>query len=57
MTMSVTQFLKDVAAKGYGPGARWLKADFHVHLPSSDDYTYKADDAYARLGASLNPRR
>lgn len=51
--MTVSQFRQTLRAKGYGPGATWLKADFHVHLPTSQDYGYKADDAYERLGDAL----
>lgn len=51
--MTVSQFLKDLRAKGHGPGADWLRADFHVHLPTSEGYKYKRDDAFARLGAAL----
>lgn len=51
--MTVSEFRRQLATKGHGPGASWLKADFHVHLPTSDDYLYKGSDAFARLGAAL----
>ena len=30
-----------------------MKADFHIHLPTSHDYKYKEADAFERLGKSL----
>ena len=51
--MSVDEFRRNLRAKGLGPGARWLKADFHVHLPTGHDYEYKEADAFERLGKSL----
>jgi hypothetical protein len=51
--MTVSEFRRQLAAKGSGPGARWVKADFHIHLPTSNDYRYRGQDAVARLGAAL----
>lgn len=51
--MSLTQFQHSVTDKGIGPGARWRKADFHVHLPTSSDYEYKDPDAFEKLGKAL----
>ncbi len=51
--MTVSQFRRDLRAKGHGPGANWLKADFHVHLPTSQDYKYRDNDAFTRLGVAL----
>lgn len=51
--MTISEFRRTLRAKGHGPGATWLKADFHVHLPTSQDYEYKSDDAFARLGEAL----
>ncbi len=44
-------------AKGHGPGAKWLKADFHVHLPTSHDYQYGDIDSFALLGQALEDAR
>jgi hypothetical protein len=52
--MSVQQFKSHLAKYGVGPGARWRKADFHVHLPGSSDYEYKDSDAFERLGRALD---
>lgn len=51
--MTVSDFRRNLKGKGVGPGANWLKADFHVHLPTSHDYEYKGDDACERLGKAL----
>lgn len=51
--MSLQEFQKNLERNGYGPGARWLKADFHVHLPTGHDYEYKSEDAFERLGKAL----
>lgn len=51
--MIVNEFRKELKKRGIGPGARWLKADFHVHLPGSGDYEYKGPDAYEQLGSAL----
>lgn len=51
--VTVREFHRNLRAKGHGPGANWLKADFHVHLPTSHDYKYKGDDAFERLGKAL----
>ena len=31
--VQVKEFLKQLAKKANGAGARWLKTDFHVHMP------------------------
>ena len=51
--MPINEFKRNLAVKGYGPGARWLKADFHVHLPTGHDYEYKVDDAFEQLGRAM----
>lgn len=51
--MTVSEFRRKLRAKGQGPGASWLKADFHVHLPTSNGYEYKGDDAFKCLGKAL----
>ena len=50
---AIGEFGRNLRSKGRGPGANWLKADFHVHLPTSHDYEYKGDDAFERLGTAL----
>ena len=51
--LAIREFGKNLRAKGQGPGANWLKADFHVHLPTSHDYKYKGNDAFEYLGKAL----
>ncbi len=51
--MTASKFRQTLSAKGIGPGANWLKADFHVHLPTSHDYEYKGDDDFELLGKEL----
>ena len=51
--MTVSEFNRNLMARGYGPGARWLKSDFHIHLPTSHDYKYKQADAFECLGKAL----
>jgi len=51
--VTVREFRRNLRARGHGPGANWLKADFHVHLPTSHDYKYKGDDAFECLGKAL----
>ncbi len=51
--MTVSEFRRNLRGKGHGPGANWLKADFHVHLPTSHGYEYKGDDAFELLGKAL----
>jgi len=51
--MTVSKFRQTMRTKGRGPGARWLRADFHVHLPTSHDYEYEGDDDFELLGKEL----
>jgi hypothetical protein len=51
--MPIKEFKRNLDDKGYGPGARWLKADFHVHLPTGHDYEYKNEDAFEQLGKAI----
>ncbi|GJL65486.1 MAG: hypothetical protein NPIRA05_04570 [Nitrospirales bacterium] len=51
--MTISDFRRNLKTKGHGPGANWLKADFHVHLPTSHDYQYKGEDAFECLGKAL----
>ena len=51
--MQVKEFLKQLAKKANGAGARWLKTDFHVHMPGSSDYEYGEIDATSLLGGQL----
>ena len=51
--LAIRQFRENLATKGLGPGASWLKSDFHVHLPTSHDYNYHGVDAFERLGNAL----
>ncbi len=55
--MNIVEFRKNLITLGHGPGAKWLKADFHVHLPTSHDYQYGGADAFARLGQTLEDAR
>lgn len=50
---AIIEFARNLRAKGHGPGAHWLAADFHVHLPTGHDYQYKGDDAFQLLGNAL----
>lgn len=51
--MTISDFRRNLSTKGHGPGAQWLKADFHVHLPTGHDYEYKSEDAFEQLGKAL----
>src|SRR5690349_15274892 len=51
--MSIEAFVSTLRKKGVGPGARWHKADFHVHAPASSDYEYGGADAPEQLGRAL----
>jgi len=51
--MSVEAFAANLRKHAVGPGATWHKADFHVHMPGSSDYEYKAADAEQLLGKAL----
>ena len=51
--MPIKEFRRNLERYGHGPGARWLKADFHVHLPTGHDYEYRSADAFERLGRAL----
>jgi hypothetical protein len=51
--VNINEFRRNLITKGHGPGAKWLKADFHVHLPTSHDFLYGADDSFALLGRAL----
>ncbi len=51
--MTVSEFRRTLLSKGHGPGAHWLKADFHVHLPTSNDYEYSGADSFELLGQAL----
>jgi DNA repair ATPase RecN len=51
--VAIKEFRRQLVKKGLSVGSRWLKADFHVHLPESHDYEYKGDDAYEKLGKAL----
>src|SRR5689334_14565329 len=55
--MTIAEFLRSLSGKSLGPGARWRKADFHVHLPTSSDYEYKGEDAFEQLGKALTHER
>lgn len=55
--MGINEFKSDLNKRGLSVGARWLKADFHVHLPGSSDYEYKGEDAYELLGKALESAR
>ena len=51
--MNIIEFRRNLIIKGLGPGAKWLKSDFHVHLPTSHDYEYGAADSFEQLGKAL----
>jgi energy-coupling factor transporter ATP-binding protein EcfA2 len=51
--VAIDEFEIELTKSGLGPGARWRKADFHVHLPGSSDYKYREPDAMQRLGQVL----
>jgi DNA repair ATPase RecN len=52
--MNIASFRRELAASAIGPGAHWRKADFHIHVPGSSDYEYRAVDAFERLGQALS---
>ena len=54
---TITEFAKKLRANAIGPGARWVTADFHVHLPTGHDYLYRDADAFQRLGNALESAR
>ena len=47
--MSIEAFVTNLRKHSVGPGARWHKADFHVHAPASSDYEYRGADAVEQL--------
>jgi len=51
---SIPEFQKALKKNTTTLGARWVKADFHVHYPGSSDYEYKELDAVERLGKELD---
>ena len=51
--MSIEEFVRGLKDHAVGPGASWLKADFHVHAPNSSDYEYRGADATEQLGRAL----
>jgi hypothetical protein len=51
--MSIEAFVTNLRKHSVGPGARWHKADFHVHAPASSDYEYRGADAVEQLGRAL----
>ena len=51
--MSIEAFISNLRTHGVGPGARWHKADFHIHAPASSDYEYGGTDASEQLGRAL----
>lgn len=51
--MAISEFKRALSKRGISIGARWVKADFHVHLPTSPGYEYKGDDAFELLGKAL----
>src|SRR4051812_16543683 len=53
----VDEFERQLWKSDLGPGGKWVKADFHVHLPSSHDYAYKNEDAFEQLGKALEAAR
>jgi hypothetical protein len=50
--MRIAQFEEQLST-GSGPGARWLKTDFHIHMPGSADYEYKGADALQQMAQKL----
>lgn len=50
----VPEFRKVLRKNTTTLGARWVKADFHVHCPGSSDYEYRDRDAVERLGKELD---
>jgi DNA repair ATPase RecN len=51
--MNNAEFLKKLNESTLGPGAGWMKVDFHIHLPTSTDYEYRNLDAMEMLGQEL----
>lgn len=49
----IDEFKRNLAANAGAPGGTFVKADFHVHIPGSDDYEYKAVDAFEKMAAAL----
>lgn len=50
----IEQFKKDLVAKSAGHGGKFMKADFHLHIPGSSDYEYRDADALQQMAAALN---
>lgn len=44
---------KQLFKKGISIGAKWVKADFHIHCPSSPDYEYTGADSFGKLARTL----
>ena len=51
--MRIEQFKRQLLKDSRGSGAKWLKVDCHVHMPGSDDYEYRGEDAMQKLGEAL----
>lgn len=51
--MTIGDFKRQLAKSQIGPGAAWLKADFHIHEPGSSDYEFKGGDAGPQLGRAI----
>ena len=47
--MTIADFKRQLAKTEFGPGAAWLKADFHIHEPGSSDYEFNEADAALEL--------
>lgn len=53
MTIPIDDFKNALRKNADGPGARWRRADFHIHMAGSSDYEYKGADATEKLGLAI----
>lgn len=51
--MMIDDFKKHLRDKADNAGGAFVRADFHVHLPGSDDYEYKGADCFEQMAKAL----
>jgi DNA repair ATPase RecN len=50
----IDEFKKLLVSKSVSGGGEFMRTDFHVHLPGSDDYEYKGEDKFELMAKTLN---
>src|SRR3954470_18924831 len=54
MPSEIDEFEKKLTATAKTYGGRSMRADFHLHSPTSHDYEYNATDVYDKLSEAIN---